>query len=125
MTRWSNFQGIKRRFSHLIGASAEDKACRYLLEQGLVLIERNYRCRGGEIDLIMSDNEQLIFVEVKYRKQNQYGYAAEYFTEQKRKTVQRAILHYLKDARLNHATTAMRIDLVAIDDNQIQWLKAV
>ena len=125
MTRWSKLQGNRRQLAHWIGSEAESRACQYLEKQGLVLLQRNYRCKAGEIDLIMQDTEHLVFVEVKYRKKTHYGRAVEYFTETKRKKVQRAILHYLQRAGLNDALTPQRIDVIAIDNDQIKWLKAV
>lgn len=125
MKKSSGIQWIKSRFSYQIGMQAEQKACTYLIAQQLTLIEQNYRCRSGEIDLIMQDGEQLVFIEVKYRKQKEYGRAADYFTEQKRQKIQRAILHYMQKVGLNSNMTAHRIDLVAIDGDQLQWFKAI
>lgn len=116
---------IKNRFSYQIGLQAEQKACDYLISRQLILVTRNYRCRGGEIDIIMRDDEQLVFVEVKYRNQGEYGLAAEYFTEDKRRKIQRAILHFMQKAGLNAHMTAHRIDVVAIDGDQVQWFKCV
>ena len=65
------------------GAEAEDLACAWLQARGLRLLERNYRSRRGEIDLIMQDGEQLVFVEVRYRASNRYGSAAESITSAK------------------------------------------
>lgn len=55
------------------GAIIERRAAAYLEGKGLTLIERNFRCKMGEIDLIMRDREHLVFVEVRFRKQNDYG----------------------------------------------------
>ena len=57
------------------GQFAEQKACQFLQQKGLTLIEKNYRCRNGEIDLIMLDKDQLVFVEVRFRKNEDYGTA--------------------------------------------------
>ena len=54
------------------GQAAEDLACNYLCGQGLQLLERNYRCKSGEIDLIMQDRACLVFVEVRYRQHPLY-----------------------------------------------------
>ena len=59
------------------GDHAEQQALQHLQSFGLELIEQNFHSRGGEIDLIMSDQECLIFVEVRYRKTDKYGSAAE------------------------------------------------
>lgn len=63
------------------GAAAEDLALRYLEARGLSLVARNFRCRVGELDLIMRDGEQLVFVEVRSRRHNRYGTPAESITE--------------------------------------------
>ena len=59
------------------GAQAEELACQWLVEQGLVLQDRNFRTRHGEIDLIMQSGDCLIFVEVRYRKTIKFGSAEE------------------------------------------------
>ena len=66
------------------GTGAEDLACAYLQQNGLRLLARNYRCRSGEIDLIMRDGEYLVFVEVRYRKREAFGSAAETVSSSKR-----------------------------------------
>ena len=78
-----------------IGKQAENRAERFLLTKGLQLICRNYRCRWGEIDLIMKDKDELVFVEVRFRKYNAYGGALEsidYF-KQKRLSGQPNIMY--------------------------------
>jgi len=68
------------------GQFAEDEACKYLLQQGMRFIMRNYRCRMGEIDLIFRDETDVVFVEVRYRKSAHFGDGAEsvnYFKQQK------------------------------------------
>jgi len=59
------------------GKDAEDKACHYLQARGLKLIQRNYRSKRGEIDLILQDKDSLVFVEVRYRSHPQFGSALE------------------------------------------------
>ncbi len=107
------------------GQQAERLACRYLQQQGLILVSQNYRCRTGEIDLIMRDNDQLVFVEVKYRQRADFGHASEYFHSHKRRKFMSAIRHYLVEKQLNPAFTPQRIDVIAIEGTDIQWHKAV
>ena len=57
------------------GTIAENKARQYLEKHGLKFVEKNYRCRNGEIDLVMQDKNELVFVEVRYRKNDSYGSA--------------------------------------------------
>ena len=67
------------------GAAAEALAAEFLQARGLTIVARNYRCRGGEIDLIASDGETLIFVEVRLRSDAAFGGAAESITTAKKK----------------------------------------
>lgn len=67
------------------GEDAEAACCKYLKSQGLKLIDRNFSCRNGEIDLIMLDNETLVFVEVRFRKNNMFGGGLESITYTKQK----------------------------------------
>lgn len=59
--------------SRAIGQTQENVACHYLQEQGLKLLQRNFSCRQGEIDLIMEEGNYIVFVEVRYRKNDLYG----------------------------------------------------
>lgn len=59
--------------SRAIGQAQEDVACHYLQKQGLKLLQRNFSCRQGEIDLIMEEGNHIVFVEVRYRKNDLYG----------------------------------------------------
>jgi putative endonuclease len=61
-----------------IGDNAERLACQYLQRHGLKLLGRNFRCRGGEIDLIMQHGDSLVFVEVRYRRRTGFGRAASF-----------------------------------------------
>ena len=69
-----------RQPSRLSVKQAENMACDYLLKRGLTLVERNFRTRRGEIDLIMYDRQDLVFVEVKYGHSNRFGSAEEAIT---------------------------------------------
>ncbi len=111
--------------SILQGNAAEDKACKFLLEQGLALRCRNYRTRRGELDIVMQDGDTIVCVEVKYRKRNQYGNALEFVTSTKLQRIQAAFEFYLLDNKLNSTSTSLRIDVIAIDGNDLQWLKNV
>ena len=116
---------IKRPLTTLIGRHAEKQACEYLQQRGLVHVSSNYRCRSGEIDLIMREGEQWVFIEVKYRKSASHGAAMEYFHSHKRKKFESAVAHYLHERQLNPAMIAYRIDVLAIEDQQVNWLKGV
>lgn len=120
---------IKQALSPLIGSEAEGLAKDYLQQQGLTFICKNYRCRSGEIDLIMQEEEELVFVEVKFRSSSTHGSAIEYFHAKKRKKFESAVMHYMHENKLNPYMVAHRIDLVGIDNknrhHQINWLKGV
>lgn len=107
------------------GDDAEAKAKRFLLMQGLHFVTQNYAVKSGEIDLIFKDMQQWVFVEVKYRENDTHGSAAHMFTEAKRRKLIRAIMCYLQSLNLNCHHTDMRIDLIAIDGQNLNWIKNV
>ncbi len=107
------------------GQQAEDMAAAYLAEQGLQLLTRNYRTRAGEIDLVMKDRHDLVFVEVRYRSHSDWAHAAESVTRQKQQKLIRAAKQYLQQHH-QHAPPHCRFDVVAIDGTgnqlKIDWL---
>ena len=105
-----------------LGRLAEDRALVYLQQQGLVCVTRNYACRYGEIDLVMSDGPLLVFVEVRMRKNSNYGGAAASVDAAKQRRLRRTAEHYLMRYR---TLPACRFDLVAIDGNTLTWMRAV
>jgi putative endonuclease len=106
------------------GQLAEDQALAYLQTQGLVLVERNYRCRGGEIDLVMRDGGKLVFVEVRYRASQGFGGALASVGLRKQGRLIVAAGHYLAAKRIDRPT---RFDVAAVSSEQgklaIQWIK--
>jgi putative endonuclease len=104
-----------------IGAAAEDRAVAFLAQQGLKLVARNFRCRGGEIDLIMRDGGSLVFVEVRARARNDFGGAAASITAAKQARIILAARHYLAQHRVD---APCRFDAVLIQAGQLQWLRA-
>ena len=108
-----------------IGADAESIAVTYLEANGLVLLTRNYHCRQGEIDLIMRDGNFLVFIEVRYRKNNLYGSASESVTRQKQRRLLTTASYYLQNERCN-ADTRCRFDVISISGQhnpKIDWIK--
>lgn len=79
-----------------IGQQAEDSACHYLTSQGLSLVERNYNCTRGEIDLIMKDNSTTVFIEVRFRRDTNFGSGAESVDYHKQKKLLATASHYLQ-----------------------------
>lgn len=110
------------------GACAERAAEQWLCGQGLSRVARNFRCRMGEIDLIMRDGEYLVFIEVRLRSRNDYGGAAASVTRAKQQRLIRAAQQFLAlNARWQRAPC--RFDVVAAqpdgaDHYQWQWLRA-
>ncbi|HHH39553.1 MAG TPA: YraN family protein [Sedimenticola sp.] len=103
------------------GEAAEERALAWLRSQGLALVARNYRCKAGEIDLVMRDGESLVFVEVRYRSHRGFGSAAESVTPAKQRRLQRAASHYLQ--RLSRVPPC-RFDIIGVDaDNRIDWIR--
>lgn len=76
----------------------------------------------GEIDLVMEDEATLVFVEVRFRKNNAFGSAAETITAAKQNKVRLAAQHYLLNRNIGESRP-MRFDIVGIDDREIQWLQ--
>lgn len=118
-------QWIKQQLSNVIGEKAERLACEFLQKQGLKLVCKNYRCRTGEIDLVMKEQDEFVFVEVKYRSNADFGQALEYFHIHKRKKFQLAVSHFMHEKGLNPTMVDHRIDVIAIDNTNIEWLKSV
>ncbi|HTJ97847.1 MAG TPA: YraN family protein [Rhodocyclaceae bacterium] len=104
-----------------IGAAAEELAARHLLAHGLRILDRNYRVRGGEIDLIAEDKNSLIFVEVRLRTHKEFGGAGASITVSKQRRIILAAQHYL----LEHGERNCRFDCIllnALDANAIEWI---
>lgn len=105
-----------------IGADKETTACDYLIQNGIKIKERNFRCRQGEIDIIGYDGQYLVFFEIKYRKTTSKGSAAESVNNKKQHKICRVSDYY---RMIHHCpdNTPIRFDVVAIDDNEIMWYK--
>ena len=96
-----------------LGISGEDLACAELQRRGYAIVERRYRTRFGEIDIIAKDGLTLVFVEVKARKTQEFGGAAAAMTGWKQRRIARMALDYL--ARQHLHDCPCRFDVVAID----------
>lgn len=105
-----------------LGRLGEDRALSHLVEQGLALVERNFLCKVGEIDLIMRHNGGLVFVEVRRRAGAGFGGAAASVTPAKRRRLINAAQYYL----LRYPSPPpCRFDLVAIDDEILSWIQNI
>jgi putative endonuclease len=103
-----------------VGKMAEDAAAAYLIRQGLRLVERNWRCKGGEIDLIMRDGATLVFVEVRARGSDRFGGAAASITAAKQARIAHAAQFYLAGLR---AIPPCRFDAVLFQGQALSWLR--
>jgi putative endonuclease len=100
------------------GREAEERAARYLESCGMRVVERNFRIRGGEIDLICRDGRTLVFVEVRLRSCGDFGGAAASITAGKRRRIVLAARHYLA----GKADCDCRFDCVLIDGERLEWI---
>ena len=109
------------------GKDAETRAWHYLQARGLRLLERNYRCRRGEIDLVLQDKDSLVFVEVRYRRRPEFGSAAESVDRRKQSRLIACALHYMQK-HPETSTRPCRFDVVAMSgsDNRtstVEWIR--
>ncbi|MGI9206074.1 MAG: YraN family protein [Woeseiaceae bacterium] len=112
---------------HDVGARFERKAVRFLKSRSLELIECNFRCRHGEVDLIMRHNNCLVFIEVRYRKRNRFSTASGSIDSRKQHRIINTAAVYLA-RHPNYASNPVRFDVVAFDaaengHGRIQWLQ--
>ncbi|MBP2168415.1 putative endonuclease [Erwinia toletana] len=104
------------------GAGYELIARRYLEQAGLRFEAANVRFRGGELDLIMRDQQQWVFVEVRYRRDARFGGAAASVTRHKQQKLLRAAAIWLAMRNASFDTVDCRFDVVAITGDQLEWL---
>lgn len=124
---------LLEKAQHLLtGESAEQDACKFLIKNKLRLVTKNFSCKFGEIDLIMLDNQSLVFVEVRYRKNSQFGSGAESITISKQRKLIKTASYYLQQ---NPKTSqyATRFDVISMsptveqqstsNETKIDWIK--
>lgn len=96
------------------GVEAEIACCNYLKSHGLKLVEKNFRCRLGEIDIIMHDTDMLVFIEVRYRKSSAFGGGLESITRAKQNKLRKTAEIYMQ----NHSQYKnARFDVVSMSLN--------
>ena len=100
------------RDNYSCGRNSEEAAARFLAAQGLSIISRNYKSRSAEIDIIAREKDTICFVEVKSRKDERFGTAAESVTPAKQRKISEAALSFLKENNL--FDRRCRFDVVAI-----------
>jgi putative endonuclease len=104
------------------GRRWENAALDHLKRHGLALVEANFSCKAGEIDLVMRERDTLVFVEVRQRADRKHGGAAASITPAKIRRLVRAAQYYL--LRFPR-TPPCRFDVVAFDGDQLDWLRNV
>lgn len=114
------FGVFTRTARQIAGEAAEDRALHHLQQHGLTLVQRNFRCKGGEIDLIMRERESLVFVEVRKRADTRYGGAAASVTARKQARLVLAAQLFLQRYRM---PPPCRFDVVAIDGDRMNWVQ--
>lgn len=112
--------------SRITGKAHEARALAWLKLRGLKLVETNYSCRSGEIDLVMLHADTLVFVEVRYRRHDSHGSAAESVNHTKQAKLSLAARHFLM-THPAHADRPCRFDVVALsgapERPQIDWIE--
>lgn len=110
-----------RQNTRKVGADYERAVGYYLEQQGYLIVECNYRCHKGEIDIIARDGEYLVFCEVKYRQDGKKGGPLEAVGRKKQKTLYQCALSYLAVNRID--AQPCRFDVIGIEGGQITHIK--
>jgi putative endonuclease len=106
--------GILERVRRALpGASGEELACRHLESKGFAILDRNYRCRSGEVDIVAREADATVFVEVKERASRSHGEGLEAVTFGKRRRIIRAARLYAASRGLSERS--LRFDVISID----------
>jgi len=104
-----------------LGKKGEDISVKFLKKQGYEIIERNYRCSLGEVDIVAKDKNILCFVEVKARKTEEYGLPQEAIDGYKQKKLARVALTYLKQKKI--CEQDVRFDVVSVYPDRVELIK--
>ena len=111
-----------KKNNHIKGVWGEETACKYLESVGYIILERNYRCPFGEIDIVAIENNIYVFIEVKMRSGIKYGvgsYAIDYY---KRNRIKNSAKYYMKTKTI----TGIRFDVIEITKyNEIYYGKVI
>ncbi|OCG17415.1 YraN family protein [Gilliamella sp. App6-5] len=113
---------ILRANKKQIGEYYENIACQYLLNKGLIFLAHNIQFRQGEIDLIMLDKDCIVFVEVRYRKNANFGDAEMTVTLNKQNKIKQAAQLWMIEQNLNIEGTEFRFDVFAITGKSQKWI---
>ena len=118
---------MARRDTRALGNAAEQLAFRYLRDRGLAPVAHNFRCRHGEIDLVMLDDDCLVFVEVRYRSPGAFASAAMTVDRRKQSRLVRTAEMFLATRR-GYSSHRARFDVIGIDDRRngqrtVEWIR--
>ncbi len=97
---------------HILGKTGEEIATQYLIKNGYKLLVKNFRCRQGEIDIIALDKNEIVFIEVKTRKNANYGHPIDAVDKRKQKHILNASKYYIYINKLENRD--MRFDVIEI-----------
>ena len=104
----------------LSGKDGEEKACNYLKSKKYKILEKNYRCLYGEIDIIAEYNSTLVIIEVKYRKSAKFGKGYEAVNYTKQQKIIKTLQYYINEKNVK---MPVRFDVISIDDNEITHIE--
>jgi putative endonuclease len=118
---------VVRRNTRTVGDAAEQLAHQYLQDRGLEPVERNYRCRHGEIDLVMLDDDCLVFVEVRFRSPGAFSSAALTVDRTKQNKLVRTAEMFLA-MRPGYSSHKARFDVIGVDGGRnrpgrVEWVR--
>lgn len=105
-----------------VGTNWENLVKEYLQENKVRILEHNFRCRSGEIDLIGIDGDYLVFFEVKYRSNMEHGYAEEAVDYRKQSKICRVSDYYRFIHKISD-NADIRYDVIAVNGNELKWHK--
>lgn len=105
-----------------VGKDWEIKAAKYLEDKGYMIMETNYRCRCGEIDIIAMQQRTICFTEVKFRSGKMYGNAVEAVTSSKQKVIRKAAQYYLM-TKLGNENVSCRFDVIGFDGSKVTHIQ--
>ena len=113
---------VEKRNNRALGTQKENIAAEFLQKQGYSIVQMNFRCKQGEIDIIATDEQYLVFAEVKYRADGHCGNPGEAIDFRKQKKIYRVAEYYLYSSRLPQDTPC-RFDAVIIEGDNITLVK--
>ncbi len=100
--------------AQITGSLGEDAAASHIEENGFQILEKNYRVKNAEIDIIAKDSDTIAFIEVKTRKNVRKGFPAESVNYPKQKKIISAALYYIRENNINN--TRLRFDVIEVFD---------